>query len=139
MVVKLVQHFAPPRGARLRICAALFLAGAGAWAQGSNPSSAANPYFGSVTAQPVTDETLKLSLDDAVRRGFENNLGLKEAENSEKALHGEKNQALQEFLHTITVKAETGYCTIWRRRGSGRACSRKLAGSFRAARYRGFR
>ena len=109
MVVKLVQHFAPPRGARLWFCAALFLAGAAAWAQGSNSSSSSNPYFGSVTAQPVMDETLKLSLDDAVRRGFENNLGLKEAENSEKSLHGEKNQALQQFLPTITLKADTGY------------------------------
>jgi outer membrane protein TolC len=108
MVVKPVEHSAPPRGAGLSLCAALFLAGAGAWAQGSNPSSAGNPYFGSVTAQPVTDETLNLSLDDAVRRGFENNLGLKEAENSEKALHGEKNQALQQFLPTITLKADTG-------------------------------
>ncbi len=71
-------------------------------------SSATNPFFGSVTAQPTSDETLKLSLDDAIRRGLENNLGLKEAENNEKTIQGEKNEALQEFLPTITLSGDTG-------------------------------
>ena len=66
-------------------------------AQAPNPSSATNPYFGSVTVRTTSDETLKLSLDDAVRRGLENNLGLKEAENVEEVIKGEKNEALQEF------------------------------------------
>ena len=70
----------------------------------ANPSSAANPFYGSVTAHPATDETLQLSLDDAVRRGLENNLGLKEAESGEKLVKGEKNEALQEFLPTITAQ-----------------------------------
>ena len=74
-----------------------------------NPTSAGNPFFGSVTAQPVTSEPLKLSLDDAVQRGLRNNLGLKEAENGEKALHGERNEALQEFLPTIRLTGDTGY------------------------------
>jgi outer membrane protein TolC len=90
----------------------LILAGIGAaatLAQGQNPSSATNPFYGSVTAQPVTGESLKLSLDDAIQRGLKNNLGLKEAENGEKALHGEKNEALQEFLPTIWLTGDTGY------------------------------
>jgi outer membrane protein TolC len=62
-----------------------------------------------VTAQPLTSEPLKLSLDDAIQRGLKNNLGLKEAENTEKALHGEKNEALQEFLPTIWLTGDTGY------------------------------
>jgi outer membrane protein TolC len=74
----------------------------------ANPSSAANPFYGSVTAHPATDETLPLSLDEAIRRGLETNLGLKEAENGEKALQGEKNEALQEFLPTILLTADTG-------------------------------
>ncbi len=78
-------------------------------AQTGNPSSATNPFYGSVTAQPVTDEALQLSLDDAIRRGLENNLGLKEAENSEKSLQGQKLQALQEFLPTITLTGDTGF------------------------------
>jgi outer membrane protein TolC len=131
MVVKLVQNFALPRGARLSFCAALFLAGAVAWAQGSNPTSAGNPYFGSVTAQPITDETLKLSLDDAVRRGLQNNLGLKEAENSEKTLHGERNQALQQFLPTITLKGDTGvYQHDLAAQGFGPGVLKKFSGSF---------
>jgi outer membrane protein TolC len=78
-------------------------------AQANNPSSATNPFWGSVTARPATNDTLKLSLDEAVRRGLETNLGLKEAENSEKTLQGEKNEALQEFLPAITVSGGTGY------------------------------
>ncbi len=81
----------------------------GARAQAQNPTSATDPYWGSVTAQPAIGETLKLSLDDAVERGFKNNLGLKEAESEEKFLHGEKNQALQEFLPTIALSGDTGY------------------------------
>ncbi len=78
-------------------------------AQAPNPTSATNPFFGSVTVRPTSDETLKLSLDDAVRRGLENNLGLKEAENGEKVDHrAKRNEALQEFLPTITLSGDTG-------------------------------
>lgn len=82
-----------------------------AWAgaQAPNPTSASNPFYGSVTAHPATGEVLQLSLDDAVHRGLENNLGLKEAENQERAIHGEKLQALQEFLPTITASADSGF------------------------------
>jgi outer membrane protein TolC len=80
-----------------------------AHAQAPNASSAANPYWGSVTAQPVSDETLKFSLDDAVQRGLRNNLGLREAESNELALKGQKNQAMQEFLPTVNFTADTGY------------------------------
>jgi outer membrane protein TolC len=73
-----------------------------------NPSSTQNPFYGSVTAHAVSDEPLKLSLDDAIRRGLENNLGLKEAESGEKLFQGEKNQALQEFLPTINLSGGTG-------------------------------
>jgi outer membrane protein TolC len=85
------------------------LTGAAASAQTGNPSSADDPYYGSVTAQPVTDETLRLSLDDAVHRGLLNNLGLRESEDNELTLKGEKNQALQQFLPTLTFSADTGF------------------------------
>ena len=92
------------------IPALLVLCGAAAalHAQAPNPTSATNPFYGSVTARPTSDETLRLSLDEAVRRGLENNLGLKEAENSEKIIKGEKNEALQEFLPTITLTGDNG-------------------------------
>src|SRR6201987_2805428 len=93
------------------MCAALGLTGAALTlsAQSNNPTAATNPFFGSVTAHPATDETLKLSLDDAVRRGLETNLGLRESENNEKTLQGQKNEALQEFLPTITVSGGIGF------------------------------
>lgn len=110
MRVKRGVYFVLRRAAAPALVAILALAwpGAMARAQMSNPSSAANPFWGSVTAQPASGETLKLSLDDAVRRGLQNNLGLKEAENGEKTIHGQKNQALQEFLPNITLSGGTG-------------------------------
>jgi outer membrane protein TolC len=91
------------------VLAAFALAGALALhAQGPNPTSAANAFFGSVTAQPVSDETLKLSLDDAIALGLKNNLGLKVAENSEKSFHGRRNEVLQDFLPTITLTGDLG-------------------------------
>ena len=57
----------------------------------------------------MSDIPLQLSLDDAVRRGLENNLGLIEAENAEKAIQAEKLQALQQFLPTITLTADSGF------------------------------
>jgi outer membrane protein TolC len=90
------------------VLAGLCLGRASAHAQ-NNPTSATNPFYGSITAQPVSSEPLHLSLDDAIRRGLANNLGLKEAEAGEKALHGERNEALQELLPTITLTGDTGY------------------------------
>ena len=110
MNVKREGHSVFRQAKAAAIFAILTLTGAGGTvsAQMANPSSASNPFFGSVTAHPVTDETLKLSLDDAVRRGLENNLGLKEAENDEKSIQGQKKQALQEFLPTISLSGGTG-------------------------------
>ena len=77
-------------------------------AQGPIPTSAANPFFGSVTARPVSDETLKLSLDEAITLGLRNNLGLKEAENHEKSIQGRKNEVLQYFLPTVMLTGDLG-------------------------------
>jgi outer membrane protein TolC len=77
--------------------------------QGPNPSSAANPFYGSVTVHPATDEVLHLSLDEAIHRGLENNLGLKQAEYQENAVHGQKMEALQEFLPTISLSGNSGF------------------------------
>jgi outer membrane protein TolC len=95
----------------LRLFAILLVVGMAAQvrAQGTNPTSAANPFFGSVLAQPRTDQVLRLSLDDAVQRGLKNNLGLKQAESEEKVYRGERNQALQQFLPTITLTGDTGF------------------------------
>jgi outer membrane protein TolC len=133
MVVDIGRNLVLRRGVGPVFCAAVFLAGAGAVAkaQAPNPTSAANPYFGSITAQPLSNETLKLSLDDTVRRGLENNLGLKQAENGEKALHGERNEALQEFLPTITLTGDTGiYQHDLAAQGFGPGVIKKFSGMF---------
>jgi outer membrane protein TolC len=104
-----------PSAAKRRILAvicAFFCAACGissVLGQSANPSSAANPYFGSVTLKPATDEVVQLTLDEAIRRGLENNLGLRQAVNSERAIHAEQLQALQEFLPTITLTGDTGF------------------------------
>jgi outer membrane protein TolC len=109
MVVKEIADFS---GVLARAVAVLALALSGVMAcaqvQAPNPSSTANPFYGSVTVHTISDEPIRLSLDDAVRRGLENNLGLKEAESGEKLFQGEKNIALQEFLPTINLSGGTG-------------------------------
>lgn len=111
MAVKALGKMAQVRAGSAAFCCAvlaLLAISRDALAQTTNPSSAQNPYWGSVTAQKLTDETIRLSLDDAIARGLQNNLGLKEAENNELSLKGERNQALQLFLPTITVSGGTG-------------------------------
>jgi outer membrane protein TolC len=110
MAVNPRNHFEFVRTAPAFTLLVLAAIGAGTvLARGQNPTSVANPFYGSVTAQPVTSEPLKLSLDDAIQRGLKNNLGLKEAENGEKTLHGLKTEAMQEFLPTIWLTGDTGY------------------------------
>ncbi|MGA2832285.1 MAG: TolC family protein [Terracidiphilus sp.] len=103
------QHFLFRRAAAWAILTPLSLACAAALhAQAQNPTSASNSFFGSVTTQPASDETLKLSLDEAIALGLKNNLGLKEAESGEKSIKGQKNEALQNFLPTIALTGDTG-------------------------------
>ncbi len=112
MNVKEAGQFARFWVARLWVIGVVCVAAAGlavtASAQDQNPSSTANAFYGSVTLRGISSEPLKLSLDDAIRRGLENNLGLREAQSGEKQLQGEKNQALQEFLPTINLSGGTG-------------------------------
>jgi outer membrane protein TolC len=113
MDVKPEGYFALRRSAGLltmlaAVGAALVLLG-GALARAQNSSSAQNPFWGSVTAQPVTGEPLKLTLDDSIQRGLKNNLGLREVEDAELTYHAQKNEALQLVLPTITLTGETGY------------------------------
>ena len=109
MLVICARNFAARHTAAPAVLAALaFISLAAPYAQGQNPSSATNPYYGSITVEPVTSEPLRLSLDQAVAMGLKNNLGLKEAENNEKQLRGEKYEALQEFLPTLILSGATG-------------------------------
>jgi outer membrane protein TolC len=109
MLVNRAQNplFIPASASALLPILILAVSGA-AVAQAPNPTSAANPFFGSVTAHPASDQALRLSLDEAIGMGLKNNLGLKEAEAEEKSIHGQENQAVQQFLPTITLTADTG-------------------------------
>ena len=110
MDVKREVHFSLRGPEAWVLCAGLALAvsAGSAGAQMGNPSSATNPFYGSITVHPATDETLRLSLDEAVQRGLETNLGLREVQSGETLVKGEKNEALQEFLPTVTVSGGTG-------------------------------
>jgi outer membrane protein TolC len=110
MAVRRAEHLRRLRAGTWVVSVTLLLGGevGPALGQNGNPSSVTNAFWGSVTAHPATDETLQLSLDEAVRRGLTNNLGLKEAESGERLVKGEKNEALQEFLPTVTVSGGTG-------------------------------
>lgn len=91
------------------MAALLFALGSGPLrAQSGNPTSALNPFYGSVTLAPATDETLRLSVNDAVRRGLESNLGLRQVENSERSVKALESQAVQNFLPTINLNGSTG-------------------------------
>ncbi len=110
MALNRVQQSLPAAGRVLFVLMAAW--GVAAWpaaAQVQNPSSANNPFYGSVDAPTPTLDVLKLSLDDAIQRGLTKNLGLREAESDEKTIQGEKNQALQQFLPTITLTGDSGY------------------------------
>jgi len=78
-------------------------------AQSPNPTSAVNPFYGSVTLRPASEDVVKLSLDEAVQRGLKNNLGLKEAESGEKDIKAQKLEALQNFLPTINLTGSNGF------------------------------
>jgi outer membrane protein TolC len=106
MKVNRALHLLPRKA--ILVAALAFVVAAPLCAQGSNPSSSTNAFYGSITSHPATDDTLKLSLDEAIALGFKNNLGLKEAEYGEKTLKGEKNEALQEFLPTLILSGITG-------------------------------
>jgi outer membrane protein TolC len=118
MRVRGTKHFCRPRkrsasrvcGSFPRLASCLILAFVLATAHAQiNPSSAQNPFYGSVTVRQVTDEPMRLSLDDAIQMGLQNNLGLKEAENAERGIHSEQLQALQEFLPTISLTGDSGF------------------------------
>ncbi len=98
-------------------------------AQTANPTSATDPFYGSVTVEPVSGGIVKLSLDDAIRRGLRNNLGLKEAEDGQEVIKGEKNEALQEFLPTVTLTGDTG---IYQHNLAALGFTPAVAGEFKA-------
>jgi outer membrane protein TolC len=74
----------------------------------TNPSSAQNPYYGSVTMGAVSSETLHLSLDDAIQRGIQANLALTEARIQQRQSDAQRLESLNSLLPSIKAEASTG-------------------------------
>jgi outer membrane protein TolC len=77
-------------------------------AQTASQSSATNSYYGSVTAVAPSNETVPLTLDDAIRLGLENNLALTIARDEQKTASGERLKALNALLPNVNVEGQTG-------------------------------
>lgn len=71
-------------------------------------SSLFNPYYGSVQVLAARAEVIKLSLDDALRLGLENNLGLVYARESEDQQRAERLQLLNILLPNIDIRGSHG-------------------------------
>lgn len=90
------------------VAAACFCVPAATLAQAGNPSSSSNAYLGSVTVVKANGEVMKLSLDDAIRLGLENNLALTLARDDQKISAAQRLEALNHLLPNISLKGQTG-------------------------------
>ncbi|HZD78402.1 MAG TPA: TolC family protein [Acidobacteriaceae bacterium] len=73
-----------------------------------SPSSAQNPYYGSITMGTVSPETLHLSLDDAIQRGIQANLGLAVARVQQQQSDAQRLESLDPLLPSIKAEGATG-------------------------------
>jgi len=91
-----------------------------AWASQSGPSApiaftklsvdvqlSTQDFQGSIVTAPPTSEILPLSLDDAVRRGLDANLGLRLRQDQQQVASGRRTLALQPLLPILTGSATT--------------------------------
>ncbi|MBV8630288.1 MAG: TolC family protein [Silvibacterium sp.] len=77
-------------------------------AQSNRNNSVDNPYAGSVQAAPATPEVRKLSLDDAIRLGIENNLALTLARLNQESAAAQRLQLVNALLPNLSAHAENG-------------------------------
>ena len=79
----------------------------------TNPSALAtqslNPYLGSIPSGKLTPGEIKLTLQDAVRRGLEFNLGLVESNQADAAVQAERARAFSALLPQISARAEQSF------------------------------
>lgn len=79
----------------------------------TNPSALAtqalNPYLGSIPGGKLTPGLLKLTLQDAVQRGLEFNLGLVESKQADAAVRAERARAFSALLPQISARAEQSF------------------------------
>ncbi len=87
------------------LAAAMFSAAAVAQMQTSS-SLSADTLYGSVTSTQPVAAVLPLSLDDAIRRGLQNNLQIVLATQNQRAASGERLEAINYLLPTVTWQAQ---------------------------------
>lgn len=79
----------------------------------TNPSARAtqnlNPYLGSTPHGVATKDTLRLSLEEAIARGLQYNLGLINSEQANANSRAERENALAALLPQISARAEQTY------------------------------
>jgi outer membrane protein TolC len=73
-----------------------------------NPSSAQNPYYGSITMGTVSPETLHLSLEDAIQRGIQANLAMAVASVQQQQSDAQRLESLDPLLPSIKAEGSTG-------------------------------
>jgi outer membrane protein TolC len=73
-----------------------------------NPSSAQNPYYGSVTMGTVSPETLQLTLDDAIQRGIQANLAITQARIQQEQSDAQRLESLNAVLPYVKAEASSG-------------------------------
>lgn len=90
--------------------AALLLASlpCAAGAQSTSNNSLENAYAGSVRPAALQPQTIRLTLDDAIRMGLQHNLGLELARVKLKNIRAEKMQTINYLAPNISLHAETG-------------------------------
>jgi len=79
----------------------------------TNPSARAtqnlNPYLGSTPHGTATNDTLHLSLENAIGRGLQYNLGLIDSEQASADARAQREHALAALLPQISARAEQSY------------------------------
>jgi outer membrane protein TolC len=79
----------------------------------TNPSARAtqtlNPYLGSTPHGVATKDTIHLSIEEAIARGLQYNLGLIDSEQSSADARAEREHALADLLPQISARAEQTY------------------------------
>jgi outer membrane protein TolC len=109
----LMQNSAPvtatTRHVRLSALLLLALAPMAAWAQMQGPSllQPRDPFQGSVTTSAATADTLHLSIDEAIRRGLQQNLGLVKQQQNERLIQAQLLSAEYALMPDITAQANT--------------------------------
>jgi outer membrane protein TolC len=73
-----------------------------------NPSSAQNPYYGSVTMGTVSPEMLHLTLDDAIDRGIQANLAITQARIQQQQSDAQRLESLDAVLPYVKAEASSG-------------------------------